>query len=51
MDQYNVDIRFPRSDSHNPDLVVISGLAENVDEAKDHILNLAEEYVRNALFQ
>jgi predicted PilT family ATPase len=51
MDQYNVDIRFPRSDSQNPDLVVISGLAENVDEAKDHILNLAEEYVRNALFE
>jgi predicted PilT family ATPase len=45
MDQYNVDIRFPRNDGHNQDLVVISGLAENVDEAKDHILNLAEEYL------
>jgi hypothetical protein len=45
MDQYSVDIRFPRSDSQNPDLVVISGLTENVDEAKDHILNLAKEYM------
>ena len=45
MDEYNVDIRFPRSEGNDPSLVVISGLAENVDEAKDHILNLAEEYV------
>ncbi len=48
MDQYNVDIRFPRSDGQNTDLVVISGLAENVEEAKDHILNLAEEYVSSS---
>ncbi|CAG2115876.1 unnamed protein product, partial [Medioppia subpectinata] len=45
MDQYNVDIRFPRSEGQNPNLVVISGLPENVDECKDHLLNLAEEYL------
>ena len=45
MDEYSVDIRFPRSDGGDPNLVVISGSAENVDEAKDHILNLAEEFV------
>jgi polyribonucleotide nucleotidyltransferase len=45
MDQFNVDIRFPRSDGNDPNVVVISGMAENVDEAKDHILNLAEEYM------
>ncbi|XP_054160891.1 vigilin-like [Oppia nitens] len=45
MDKYSVDIRFPRSDGHSPDLVVISGLAENVDECRDELLNLAEEYI------
>lgn len=45
MDQYSVDIRFPRSTDSNPNLVTIFGLPDNVDAAREHILNLAEEYV------
>lgn len=45
MDQYKVDIKFPRSDDQDPNMVTITGLEENVLEAKDHLLNLEEEYV------
>lgn len=44
MERFNVDIRFPRSDNPNGP-VVISGSPENVDDAKDHLLVLEEEYV------
>lgn len=43
MDTYKVDIRFPSLNTSDP--VVISGLAENVEEAKDQLLLLEEEYV------
>ena len=46
MDEYKVDIKFPRPGDQNPDLVVIMGAEENVLDAKEQILNLAEEYVR-----
>lgn len=45
MEQYKVDIKFPRSEDPDPNLVTISGLEDNVFEAKDHLLNLEEEYV------
>lgn len=44
MERFNVDIRFPRPDNPNGP-VVISGAPENVDDAKDHLLVLEEEYV------
>ena len=44
MDQFKVDIRFPRSDNPNGP-VAISGAPDNVDDAKDHLLVLEEEYV------
>lgn len=47
MDEYKVDIKFPRPGDPNPDLVVIMGAEENVLDAKEQILNLAEEYVCN----
>ena len=51
MDDFKVDIKFPRNDDPDPNLVIISGHKEdNVLEAKDHILNLEEEYVRNVVF-
>lgn len=43
MDIYRVDIRFPSLNTSDP--VVISGLADNVEEAKDQLLLLEEEYV------
>lgn len=45
MEDFNVDIKFPRNDDSDPNLVIISGQEENVIDAKDHLLNLAEEYV------
>lgn len=45
MDDFRVDIRFPRSESTDPDLVVITGPEEAVLDCKDHLLNLQEEYV------
>lgn len=43
MDTYKVDIRFPSLNTSDP--VVISGMADNVEEAKDQLLLLEEEYV------
>lgn len=43
MDEYKVDIRFPRQGDDS--VVLIAGDEDNVLDAKDHLLNLAEEYV------
>lgn len=50
MEDYKVDIKFPRSDDPDPNLVTITGFEENVLEAKDHLLNLEEEYVSQKVF-
>lgn len=49
MEDYNVDIKFPRSDDPDPNLVVVTGQEENVVEACDHLLNLEEEYVSTCM--
>ena len=43
MERYHVDIRFPRD--KQSDTVTITGLEENVEEAKDHLLMLTDDYV------
>lgn len=45
MEDFRVDIKFPRSDDPDPNLVIISGQEENVLDVKDHLLNLEEEFV------
>lgn len=45
MDQFRVDVKFPRSGDPDPNVVTISGNEEDVDAAKEHILHLEEEYV------
>lgn len=45
MDEFEVEIKFRRSEDADPNLVIITGKEDNVMEAKDHLLNLAEEYV------
>ncbi|KAG1666666.1 Vigilin [Nymphon striatum] len=47
MDQFKVDIRFPRDTDTNRDTVIITGGEDNVAEAKDHLLNLEEEYMQD----
>lgn len=45
MDQFKVDIRFPRPNDPEPDLVIIQGNEDDVLDAKDYLLNQEEEYV------
>ncbi|KAF5298917.1 hypothetical protein FQR65_LT09570 [Abscondita terminalis] len=49
MDDYKVDIKFPKSDDPDPNLVIISGSDDNVFEAKDHLLMLEEEYLQDVI--
>ncbi|XP_045484905.1 vigilin [Pieris rapae] len=45
MDDFKVDIRFPKQGDDS--IVVITGDEDNVLDAKDHLLNLAEEYLQD----
>ena len=42
MDQFKVDIRFPKGEQ---DKCVVTGLEENCEACKEHLLMLEEEYV------
>lgn len=44
MDTYKVEIKFPRKTDADLDLVTIIGAEDNVLDAKDHLLNLEQEY-------
>lgn len=45
MDEYKVDIKFPRKTDADPNIVTIVGAEENVADARERLLNLEEEYV------
>lgn len=45
MDEFKVDIKFPRKTDADPNIVTIIGAEDNVADAKDRLLNLEEEYV------
>ncbi|XP_045445479.1 vigilin [Melitaea cinxia] len=47
MDEYKVDIRFPKQGDDS--IVVITGDEDNVLDAKDRLLNLAEEYLQDVV--
>ncbi|XP_077998393.1 vigilin-like [Glandiceps talaboti] len=47
MDNHQVDIRFPRANDGNPNDVTITGPEDNVHEARDYLLNQAEEYMQD----
>lgn len=49
MDEYKVDIRFPRSGDESPDSVIIAGMEEDVTDAKYHLLNLEEEFLQDVI--
>ena len=42
MEQFKVDIRFPKGEQ---DKCVVTGLEENCESCKEHLLMLEEEYV------
>ena len=43
MERFNVDIRFPKDKGSS--IVAIQGLEENVEDAKEYLITLAEDYV------
>ncbi|KAJ3649324.1 hypothetical protein Zmor_021075 [Zophobas morio] len=47
MDDYKVDIKFPRGDDADPNIVIITGTDENVVDAKEHLINLEEQYLQD----
>jgi len=47
MEQFSVDIKFPRSTDPDPDIVTVIGAEDNVLDAKEHLLNLEEEYMQD----
>ncbi|XP_061189597.1 vigilin-like [Saccostrea echinata] len=49
MDNFKVDVRFPRPSDDNPDLILISGDEDNCLECRDELLNLEEEYLQDVI--
>ena len=49
MQQFKVDIKFPREGDANPNLVTIMGSEEGVLDCKDHLLNMEEEFLQDAI--
>nr|CAD7196081.1 unnamed protein product [Timema douglasi] len=47
MEQFNVDIKFPRNTDPDLNIVTVIGTEENVMDTKDHLLNLEEEYLQD----
>ncbi|RLU24577.1 hypothetical protein DMN91_002666 [Ooceraea biroi] len=47
MEEFKVDIKFPRKTDADPNVVTIVGAEENVGDARDHLLNLEEEYMQD----
>ena len=45
MDNYKVDVRFPRGQDEDPDVIFISGAEDDVEDCKDELLNVEEEFV------
>merc|ERR1712243_113427 len=49
--EYGVEIKLPREGDPNPDMVIIMGGEEGVLDCKDHLLNIQEEYLQDAIDQ
>lgn len=45
MEQFKVDIRFPRESDEDKDIIFISGAEDDIEDCKDHLLNIEEEFV------
>ncbi|XP_015787332.1 vigilin [Tetranychus urticae] len=51
MNTFKVEVKFPKENSSNPNLVTISGEPENIERAKDHLLELQDEYLDDVVEQ
>merc|ERR1712226_448179 len=46
---FNVEIKLPREGDPNPDMVIVMGTEDGVLDCKDHLLNIQEEYLQDAI--
>lgn len=51
MQDYNVDVRFPRPGDPDPNIVTISGSEDNVLDCKEALLNIEEEFLQDFVDQ
>jgi len=51
MEDFQVDVRFPRSGDPDPNLVTITGTEDNVLDCKDYLLNREEEFLQDFVDQ
>ncbi|KAK7600960.1 hypothetical protein V9T40_008401 [Parthenolecanium corni] len=47
MSDYGVEIRFPRENDPDPNVVIVSGEEEKVLDCKDYLLNLEEDFLQD----
>ena len=47
MEEYKVDIRFPRPDTDDPNTITITGAEEDCLDCRDYLMAIEEEYVSN----
>uniref|UniRef100_A0A8D8Q697 Vigilin n=2 Tax=Cacopsylla melanoneura TaxID=428564 RepID=A0A8D8Q697_9HEMI len=47
MEEYKVDIKFPRQNDPDPNLVIITGKEDDVLDAKDRLLNMEDEFLQD----
>lgn len=47
MDDHKVEVTFPRSDDANPNIIVIMGAEDDVEDCKTYILNMEEEIMQD----
>ncbi|XP_052832875.1 vigilin [Octopus bimaculoides] len=51
MDEYKVDIKFPRPDSDEPDVITITGAEENCLDCREYLMAFEEEYLQDIIDQ
>ncbi|XP_018054644.1 PREDICTED: vigilin [Atta colombica] len=49
MEEFKVDIKFPRKTDADPNIVTIVGAEDKVAEARERLLNLEEEYMQDVI--
>lgn len=49
MEQFKVDIRFPREGDEDKDIIFISGAEDDIEDCKDHLLNIEEEFLQDII--
>ncbi|RZF47323.1 hypothetical protein LSTR_LSTR012609 [Laodelphax striatellus] len=47
MNQFQVEVKFAKATDPDPNIVIISGQQDNVANARDHLLELADDYMQD----